>query len=583
MQSIIWRYPVMGRARTDIQALRKVRRKEMPIESVAESKTLVELLPSREVLEPLVQLYLGTFETTFRILHVPSFWGEYLRLWESPNEAREGFVVTLLLVAATVFCVPNRERMGFIGGSSVARETAMTWISACDSWLQLQSEKHLTLTYFQVRCLLFLAQRTNLVKAKRHWTYVGTLMRFAVSAGFHRDPSLLGEKISPFDQEMRRRIWATIVELELQASVERGLPSSSRDLPSDCASPLNIDDEDFDESSQRLPDPKGPERYTRTSCLVELRKSLPLRVALTTLINDPKSNLSLDEAFAYEERIKRRLVDIPKWENLADAGSSVLSREFLALQLEQYLLLLFRRSAQSTASESRRQYSLMVCFSASEKILGHHERLMKAGNPSLSLVRDDILQAALSLCYSLSLLDPQRGKAAASKSLSHVQEGCWLTRIQDTYPPESSTSAPNSSLQLLERALGLLQDKMMRLGLGASHYWSVFAAYTVVKTKMFPDRAKEHEMQAADRITHLCYEFLSLQEDYSRVKDPARIANGVRGPTTCHGPENSLLTLFTHQAVAETLVPSTDGVGRQHAHNPPTTTPISPEVRTLQT
>lgn len=34
----------------------------------------------------------------------------------------------------------------------------------------------------------------------------------------------MGSKVSPFYIEMRWRIWATIVELDLQASVDRGMP-----------------------------------------------------------------------------------------------------------------------------------------------------------------------------------------------------------------------------------------------------------------------------------------------------------------------------------------------------------------------
>lgn len=61
---------------------------------------LGDSIPVRNVADQLVDLYLNTFESTYLVLHIPSFHAEYAQYWESPSSADFQFVVKLLLVMA---------------------------------------------------------------------------------------------------------------------------------------------------------------------------------------------------------------------------------------------------------------------------------------------------------------------------------------------------------------------------------------------------------------------------------------------------------------------------------------------------
>lgn len=61
---------------------------------------LADSIPVRKVADQLVDLYLNNFESTYIILHIPSFRAEYARYWEVPSSADLQFVVKLLLVMA---------------------------------------------------------------------------------------------------------------------------------------------------------------------------------------------------------------------------------------------------------------------------------------------------------------------------------------------------------------------------------------------------------------------------------------------------------------------------------------------------
>jgi hypothetical protein len=272
-------------------------------------------------------------------------------------------------------------------------------------WLHRQSQKHVYLPIWQIRCLSLLAKMSNTVKKKRTWTSAGNLMRQAMSAGFHRDPSLLGAKVSVFDQEMRRRLWATIVELELQASIDRGMPSALAGFPCDVAPVLNINDEDFGEDSRNAPAQKPWNEYTATSFLHLSRSSFSLRVSLNSLLNELSSHAEYEDVLIYDEKIMHKLQEIP---TRTDSGAihedplfPDLIRTLLDVQLRQFLILLHGPFARQAQSNSRYSLSKMVCFNAASSILDQHSKLVNSGNHTLLLFRNDVFRAALSICHNI--------------------------------------------------------------------------------------------------------------------------------------------------------------------------------------
>ena len=376
--------------------------------------TLETLLPQRRVADQLVRIYIDNVETTHRILHLPSFWAEYNTFWTVPRGRRPAFVTLLLLILSTTSCVKEENPASFRGDSSVNRETSIMWIRNCDSWLQSQSEKHTTLTMFQSYCLSFLAKQMNSVKRKRTWTSAGTLLRLAMSTGLHRDAQIINlrhatssiKKVSVFEQELRRRMWATISELELQAALERGMPAMTRDISEDCGSPSNLDDEEFSPLTGQLPNSKPPSQFTRSSYQHVSRSSWSLRLELTCLINGSNSQIPYEDVLLYDKKIMQNLDDIPDWGD----KEGLVSRTLLQLQLQQLLLLLHRPYARDETWQSRRDYSAIVHLRSAMTILDLHDQLTDTGSSFLRLLRNDVLGASLSICYNMSFSDPKTGR-----------------------------------------------------------------------------------------------------------------------------------------------------------------------------
>ncbi|KAL8764102.1 MAG: hypothetical protein Q9184_000244 [Pyrenodesmia sp. 2 TL-2023] len=96
-----------------------------------------------------------------------------------------------------------------------------------------------------------------LICVRRHddtrfvWTLTGLLIRLAQSLGIHRD----GEQfdLAPFETEMRRRLWWTLIHMDMRASEDHGTDPTIFDQSFDTRFPSNVNDEDIYPSMKEAP------------------------------------------------------------------------------------------------------------------------------------------------------------------------------------------------------------------------------------------------------------------------------------------------------------------------------------------
>lgn len=416
----------MRKARNELMALRSTEPNSPPIGNHYSRDKLLKLIPPRDEVDSLLQIYVNTFETTFRILHVPSFRKQYEQFWLSPEQNPDSFLITLLLVVTVVCSIPELEQASFVGFSSTRRNRAMESIDLCALWISQHSQKHITLAYFQVHCLLHLARRMNIVKVKRTWTGAGHILRIAMSTGLHREPSVLAHKISVFDQEMRRRLWATIAEFELHDSLDRGMAPAIRDGSWDSKPPANIHDEEFDQDSKSLPASRPTTEFTDTAFLHQSSQTLSFRTELIARINRIGSPMSYEEVLSQDEKLMQCVAEIPQWDakSLVAQTTQASNRAFLArsllwLQLQQFLLLIHRPFAHDGRPVSRYRYSKSSCITSAISILNLYTRPDITRDFSLVVMRTDLFRAAFSLCYDIATLNSSNtGKCCGALMLS---------------------------------------------------------------------------------------------------------------------------------------------------------------------
>jgi hypothetical protein len=171
---------------------------------------------------------------------------------------------------------------------------AQTWLS------EPKFKSRLSIQSLQTKLLLLLAQETVGVGGESIWISAGALLRKAVYMGLHRDPGYLPKRAT-FAAEMRRRLWNTILEVTLQSSLTSGGPPLVSLDDFDTEPPNNFDDEQLVTED---PVPKPEEDFTQVSIAVALRKTFPLRLAVTKFLNDLGSNGTYEETLRLDAELR---------------------------------------------------------------------------------------------------------------------------------------------------------------------------------------------------------------------------------------------------------------------------------------
>lgn len=444
----ISRNPELVRCRRDVARLREVK-KILEREAVPPpSKNLIAYLPERVKVDLLVRLYLDNVDPIYGILHFPTFHREYEEMWRDPMGARPVFVATVLLMMACCQCLIGERPQVFMADSPLPREQAITLVQACESWLAKASQKHTDLSWFQVQCLLLVAKQAHFMKMKRRWVDSGNLLRLAISAGMHRNPELLQKKTSSFEYEMRKRIWAFIVEWDLQTSIDRGMPAVSLDVASDCGPPSNLHDTDFDESTVIMRPPRPLTELTKMTYICLSSQSRALRKRLITMINQPLHSVSYDQVLSCTQELDLNLASLPDWtgHQRRDLGAYDQSIALLHIQLEQFLLILHSRAARQAVSKTQATFSKQAFKSAAASILDKLSDLWTKRSTFLVMVRAEIQRIFTSIITLGSIQD----KNTSTSELQSLVQPC---------------------LELADKALGLLEEKILATG-GVSLYYA---------------------------------------------------------------------------------------------------------------
>lgn len=483
-----WLRPVIVHDRKD----RKRRQEEREKLFEQPDLELEALLPSREVTDKLVSVYLDQFEQVHRIVHIPTFKRDYEEYWQPDSGKRyAAFTALILAMIAVSSCVHTHESLRFIGMMSNARHWAERWIKACDHWYSEQSQKHRRLIHYQVACLLYLGKRVNTIKKKRFWTGSGALIQDGIAVGLHREPSYMAGKITIYNQEMRRRIWATVQEFDMQASFDHGLPTLLSQLHYDTNAPSNLDDEDFDEHTTSLPPSKPVTEYSFSSFQHLSRQSLPLRLELSRLLTGPASEIDYEQVIRHTNDLTHEIDALPSWDlnqdNIKGNKNPMIAYTLLHVQLRQYIIPLHQPYLKLRKQNSKYQYSEIVYYNAARDIVLLHDKLYEQGIRALNFLREDALTTAINLC-SVTMLQP-RGSTNMIMINSH------------------------HTVKLIEKCIAMKEDRLLRCGNNEPWGYSIMcAALGLLEAHLGAKTPEAAKSTSAERFVNLHYRLLANQE-----------------------------------------------------------------------
>jgi hypothetical protein len=248
-------------------------------------------MPPREIADELISHYLRTFESAFRVVHIPSFEKEYAEYWKNPSNANMVFVCQVFMAMAIGACFyrgPSDDGLEL-------RSQAVRWIYAVEACLVAPGEKRrLTLAGLQAQCLTLLARQMLDVGGDLVWMSAGYAIRAAIQMGLHRDPKHF-PKMSTLHMELRRRLWCTLLELDIQSMLDSGTPPTISLDDFDTEWPSNIDDAEMSEATTTVVSSKPMTILTQATIQILIAKSYNVRADIVRRMNHFRSNLSYDD------------------------------------------------------------------------------------------------------------------------------------------------------------------------------------------------------------------------------------------------------------------------------------------------
>ncbi|RAL60354.1 hypothetical protein DID88_000130 [Monilinia fructigena] len=195
-----------------------------------------DFVPEKEISDRLVNAYFRTFESVYRILHIPTFDEEYEEYWKNPPAASMAFVIKLLLVMAIGTCFYEDPIL-----PTSLRPKAQHWIAAAQAWVSAPSEKHrLNIVGLQIHCLLLIARQVNAVGGDLTWISAGSDYDTELPANID-DSEIIFRSETPYEETLRLDTTLSEASRSSSALLQSFLTSNSEQKPT----PFQIKIHDF--------------------------------------------------------------------------------------------------------------------------------------------------------------------------------------------------------------------------------------------------------------------------------------------------------------------------------------------------
>ncbi|KAF5988095.1 hypothetical protein FCOIX_679 [Fusarium coicis] len=376
---------------------------------------LLNRLPERKVADRLLSRYFASMSPSQHIVHRPVFTRQYSKFWQDPNEASFHWVAQLfMMLSLGVFFNNFINSSELEGDSPLPAQDRIRHYKACAGWALVWGKYTQPSSATLPAFLLYVESSFLFNRAAQMNCYVlsGVCIRLMLKMGLHRDPSKLAN-ISPYEGEMRRRMWNMAIQVELLVSFHMGLPSMLQGIETDTAVPRNLDDHDFDEDSTELPLSRPPTDWT--SMTYPIHKTQILRVFGQIA---RQAHALTPPSFAEVAKLDNLLLEtwksVPSFmmvrpldECVGDPPVLLIQRFGLTALYNKCRIVLHRRYLAEAIPQREHDYSRRQCLEGALSLLNYQHIIWEACKPGhvlsqhgwfvSSLAVHDFLMAAMVL------------------------------------------------------------------------------------------------------------------------------------------------------------------------------------------
>ncbi|KAJ5671569.1 hypothetical protein N7507_000696 [Penicillium longicatenatum] len=379
------------------------------------------------------------------LLHGPSFLRQYDRFWENHTG-------THIMWIGKLYGVMSLALMFQSEGESLKNrnELIAKFDKKVNQCLVLGGYQDCPPHTIETICFTLNTQFNKMGNGEVNGVIIlGILARMAQRMGYHRDASHFPH-ISPFQGEMRRRVWAMITNLD-----------------SDTAPPRNLLDSDFDEDTTELPQSR-PISYSTPCQWLVAKNKLTMVLGIITDFSTSIRRPSYAEVMRLDQLLldtylgnPQFLLERPLSQSLMDTSETILHRIQLVTLFAKARCVLHYRYLASSRTDERYSYSRSTCLGAALKILEYQRLMDQETQPGGRLFRERwkirspimrgvILLGTTLLCLELNhdlsnnpmnnpksrpLTEPVKSAIIQALRTSH---GIW-SEAGDSYPKCTST------------------------------------------------------------------------------------------------------------------------------------------------
>ena len=248
------------------------------------------------------------------------------------------------------------------------------------------------------------------------WVLVGMIVRLAMRMGYHRDPKLF-QSITPFQGELRRRIWTFVRQSDLLFSFQIGLPSMIRLGDCDTGLPSNLYDDDLHEDMKSLPSSRPITEPTPVSYMIA-KSSITFAFGKIVESLHSISSCSYEDIMTLDQNLRETRAELPPHlrmkpieESMLDPGAIIMQRFSLSILYNKGQCVLHRKFLGRARENNRYAHSRRTCVDSSMELLHHQATLHYENRPGRrlygtriyisSLTTHDFLLAAMIVCLDL--------------------------------------------------------------------------------------------------------------------------------------------------------------------------------------
>ncbi|KAK2758715.1 hypothetical protein FQN54_003405 [Arachnomyces sp. PD_36] len=336
---------------------------------------IISSFPSKYTADILIGRYFNTYDPATHVLHTPTFQKQYARHWQDPSKSTLvwiGMLFAMMRLALLSYYRDGDEPPEFRGKSLDMAGSYRSLMAQC----LVLSDYTKPQQYLLETLILHLHADYSQTKETETsvWILAGMIARLAMRMGYHRDSKSF-PNITPFQGEMRRRIWAFVRMADVIFSFQVSLPSLVRDSDSDTELPRNLYDEDFDEDSKEIPPPRPvdePTPITYLSTKARLTSAFGRVIEHTQAIKSAsyETVLDLDRNLRQAwDLVPQHLRTRPMIESIHDPMSLILSRFNIAGIYHKAQCVLHRSFLSRARENPRYAHSRRTCVDSAMELL----------------------------------------------------------------------------------------------------------------------------------------------------------------------------------------------------------------------